>query len=73
MLESFNLRMVLNGELRMREKGTIGRSAGEKNARRAMRAAEIAYQKELGIYRPTWGEQLRARFHRKDRGETTNT
>ena len=37
-------------------------SAGEKNAEKAMKAAEAAYQKELGIYKPTFLERIKAMF-----------
>ena len=37
-------------------------SAGEKNAEKAMKAAETAYQKELGIYKPTILERINAMF-----------
>ena len=37
-------------------------SAGEKNAEKAMKAAEAAYQKELGIYKPTLLERIKAMF-----------
>ena len=32
-----------------------------------MRAAEIAYQKELGIYKPPWAERVRALFEKGKR------
>lgn len=41
---------------------TEGFSAGAKDAEKAMKAAEAAYQKELGIYKPTLLERLKAMF-----------
>ena len=65
MFESTNMRIQqnMNAELIHGTKG-IGSANADKDARRAMRAAEIAYQKELGIYKPTWGERLRAFFRK---------
>lgn len=56
-----NIRSNLNLELRYGERGKMG-PVGDKDAAKAMRAAEIAYQKELGIYKPTLGERIRALF-----------
>ena len=39
-----------------------GFSAGAKDAEKAMKAAEAAYQKELGIYKPTLLERFKALF-----------
>ena len=39
-----------------------GFSADAKDAEKAMKAAEAAYQKELGIYKPTLLERLKALF-----------
>lgn len=43
---------------------TEGFSAGEKDAAKAMKAAETAYQKELGIYKPTLLERIKGLFRR---------
>ena len=41
---------------------TEGFSVDAKDAEKAMKAAEAAYQKELGIYKPTLLERLKALF-----------
>ena len=66
MFESTNMRIQqnMNAELIVDTKG-IGAAVADKNARKAMRAAEIAYQKELGIYKPTLGERVRALFAKR--------
>lgn len=50
----------LNAKLYTETEGV--RSAQEKDARKAMKAAETAYQKELGIYKPTLMERIKAIF-----------
>ena len=61
-----NIRSNMNLELRYGERGKMG-PQGSKDARKAMRAAETAYQKELGIYKPTLGERIRALFQKGKR------
>ena len=61
-----SIRSNMNLELRYGERGKMG-PQGSKDARKAMRAAEIAYQKELGIYKPTLGERIRALFQKGKR------
>lgn len=58
-----NIRSNLNLELRAGEAGKMG-PVGDKDAMKTMRAAEIAYHKELGIYKPTLGERIRALFRK---------
>ena len=53
-----NIRSNMNLELRYGERGKMG-PQGSKDARKAMRAAEIAYHKQLGIYRPTLMERVK--------------
>ena len=43
---------------------TEGFSAGAKDAEKAMKAAEAAYQKELGTYRPGLGRRLQTLLKR---------
>lgn len=58
-----NIRFNMNLELRNGERGKMG-PLGDKASRKAMRAAEIAYQKELGTYKPSLFECLTALFRK---------
>lgn len=52
-----NIQQGMNAKL---YNGTEGfASSQEKDAAKAMKAAETAYQKELGIYKPTLLERLK--------------
>lgn len=46
-------------DLNINSNGMIYLYPGEKQAVKAMRAAEIAYHKELGIYKPTLTERVK--------------
>ncbi len=52
----------LNAELYNKTEGFAGTGKQEKDAEKAMKAATAAYQKELGIYKPTFGERLKNLF-----------
>ena len=45
--------------LEVNSNGMIFFTREEKNAARAMKKAETAYQKQLGIYRPTFTERVK--------------
>lgn len=49
-------------ELRVNSPGILFCSDAERRAKRAMRVAEIAYQKQLGTYRPTLQERFKQLF-----------
>ena len=52
----------MNAQLYSESEGAV--SASEKDAQKAMKAAEAAYQKELGIYKPTLLEKLGSLFRK---------
>ena len=59
-----NIQQGLNAKLYNSTEG-FAESAGQKDAQKAMKEAVSAYEKELGIYKPTLLERLKGMFIKK--------